>query len=91
MTDSTDQPIDSIALDPREESKGTGADTAQTSSERTEAVNEFDHHAESEPAPTLDRSETEVDEGKTLPDPDADDIKAEHSGEKDSKQTSRQE
>lgn len=87
MSDSADTPVDTASIDPREESKGTGADTAQSSSERDEAIREFDNHAEAEPAPTLDRSEAAVDEGKDLPTPSPRDVTA---GDKDDKQTSRQ-
>ncbi|MBY6677242.1 hypothetical protein HQ305_03010 [Rhodococcus sp. BP-149] len=88
MSDSVNEPVDTASIDPREESKGTGADTAQSPDERDEAVREFDNHAEAEPAPTLDRSEAAVDEGKDLPAPSPRDVTA---GDKDDKQTARQE
>ncbi len=42
MTD-TDKPVDTT-VDPSEKSRGTEADTGQSSSERGEAIEEFDEH-----------------------------------------------
>jgi hypothetical protein len=68
------------------DSADTPVDTASIDP-REEAIREFDNHAEAEPAPTLDRSEAAVDEGKDLPTPSPRDVTA---GDKDDKQTSRQ-
>ncbi|MGB6182057.1 MAG: hypothetical protein WBF79_12500 [Rhodococcus sp. (in: high G+C Gram-positive bacteria)] len=92
MSESADTPVDTTSIDAREESKGTGADTAQSSDERDEAVREFDGHAEADAPTSLDRSEAVVDEGKDLPAPSPRETSGDgSSAHKDDKQTDRQE
>ncbi|MFC7960104.1 autophagy-related protein 2 [Rhodococcoides kroppenstedtii] len=88
MSDAANTPVDTTSVDPREATKGKGADYAQSDSERDEAIREFDHHAETDGPDTLDRSEAVVDEGKTLGAPDPEDVTP---GDKDDKQTTRSE
>lgn len=75
MTESAeDRPVDTAAVDPDQHSRGTGADTAQTSGERDHAVHDFDDHADADAPTTLDGSEAagqdlSSDTGADLPEP----------------------
>ncbi|KZF09815.1 MAG: autophagy-related protein 2 [Rhodococcus sp. (in: high G+C Gram-positive bacteria)] len=60
MTD-TDKPVDTT-VDPTEKTRGTDADTAQSSDERSEAIAEFDGHLDG------------AGDSQSLPTPDPEDV-----------------